>query len=261
MDTVTVLVLDRDVEVRAEIARLLAERGYVVKESGSAREALATLVERPVECAIVDVELEDMPGLDAIPLLRRKDPQLRVVVTARENTKDLEAKVRRQNVVYYYVKGFEREELVQAVARAIGGRQMGEKAKILVVDDDRDYQAAMRQILETAGYGVVTAYTKEDGLAAVKEADPDLIILDIMMTRTTDGFHFLYEMRADAAGRKPPVLSISVISKETGFSFSPTKDGDYFPADDFLPKPVNPAELLAHVEALLSRRGPTRCDS
>ena len=261
MDSVTVLLLDRDAGVRAEIARLLADRGYVVKDGGSAREAAAILAEGPVGCAVVDVELEDIPGLDAIPLLRRKDPQLRVIVTARENTKDLEAKVRQQDVLYYYVKSFKREELVQALARAIGGRRMREGTKILVVDDDRDYQAAIGQILRTAGYQVVTAYTKEKGLVAVKEAEPDLIILDIMMTKTTDGFHFLYEMKADAKGKKPPVLCISIISEETGLSFSPTEDADYFPADDFLPKPVEPTELLAHVEALLSGQRPAKRDS
>jgi len=134
---------------------------------------------------------------------------------------------------------------------------MNPKAKILVVDDDEDYQLAMRQILEKAGYGVVSAYTKEDGLAALKENSPDLVILDIMMTKSTDGFFFLYEMKSKDEGKKPPVLSISVISKETGMDFSPTSDGDYFPADDFLTKPVNPEELIEHVQALLAGGPPS----
>jgi CheY-like chemotaxis protein len=124
--------------------------------------------------------------------------------------------------------------------------------KILVVDDDADYQAAVRQILEDGGYEVVSAFTKEEGLESLKEHDPDLIVLDIMMTRSTDGFFFLYEMRAKPEGKKPPVLSISVIAKETGMEFSPTSDGDYFPADDFLSKPVDPDELRKHVRDLLA---------
>ena len=132
------------------------------------------------------------------------------------------------------------------------------KAKILIVDDDADYQAAMRQILEGAGYEVLSAYSKDEGLELLKEKSPDLIILDIMMDRTTDGFFFLYEMKAKAEGNKPPVLSISVISEKTGMQFSPTTDGDYFPADDFLTKPVDPAELLEHVKALLAGYRPPK---
>jgi len=124
------------------------------------------------------------------------------------------------------------------------------------VDDDLDYQAAMRQILERAGYEVLSAHTKEEGLAALNAEQPDLVILDIMMNKSTDGFFFLYEMKEKARGKRPPVLSVSVISRQTGMKFSPTADGDYFPADDFLNKPVDPMELLEHVEALLAGRHP-----
>jgi DNA-binding response OmpR family regulator len=112
----------------------------------------------------------------------------------------------------------------------------------------------MKQILEGAGYEVVSAYTKETGLTTMKEVMPDLLILDIMMTKATDGFHFLYELKADPEWRQLPVLSISVVSEETGYPFSPTTDGDYFPADEFMSKPVDPAELLSRVDALLARR-------
>ena len=135
---------------------------------------------------------------------------------------------------------------------------MEAKAKILVVDDDPDYQAAIRQMLESDGYEVISTYTKDEGLAALNEHSPDLIILDIMMTRSTDGFFFLYEMKERPDGGRPPVLSISVIEKETGMHFSPTEDGDYFPADDFLTKPVDHTELREHVEALLAGYRPPK---
>ena len=128
--------------------------------------------------------------------------------------------------------------------------------KILVVDDDPDYQAAVRQVLEHAGYEVLSAMTKEEGLLSLEENVPDLVILDIMMARPTDGFSFLYEMESRVRGERPPVLSISVIPTETGMDFCPDLDGDVFPADDFLCKPVEPSELRERVEALLAGRRP-----
>jgi DNA-binding response OmpR family regulator len=131
---------------------------------------------------------------------------------------------------------------------------MDPKAKVLIIDDDRDYHAAMTPLLKNAGYEVCSAYTKEGGLAALKEQKPDLVILDIMMTMSTDGFHFLYEVRAEAGDKAPPILAVSCIETETGYHFSPEEDEEYFPADDFLRKPVDPDELIEHIENLLAAR-------
>jgi len=248
------LLVDGDPDARAEIGGWLEKAGWRVVAVGSAARALGLLRRGSFAGAMVDVEVADGSGLEAVSALRAERPGLAVIVTAGENTRELEKAVRQQEVAYYYVKGFDRSELVQAVADAFGGRRMKHPAKILVVDDDPDYQAAVKSILEGAGYEVVQAQSKEEGLEALKMGNPDLVILDIMMTKTTDGFHFLYEMKADRKSRKPPILAVSCITEATGFDFSPTGDDDYFPADDFLAKPVAPAELLRHVEALLERR-------
>lgn len=123
---------------------------------------------------------------------------------------------------------------------------------ILVVDDDRDYQDAVRMMLENAGYEVVSAYSKDEAAEKLAAGTPDLIILDIMMDRLSDGFQVLYELRGDPKAKSIPVLSVTAVSEKTGFSFQPTTDGDYFPADDYMAKPVKADELIARVEALLA---------
>ncbi|KPJ69669.1 MAG: hypothetical protein AMS14_11385 [Planctomycetes bacterium DG_20] len=125
--------------------------------------------------------------------------------------------------------------------------------KIVVIDDDPDYQEAVKAILESGGYTVVAAFSKAEGIEKVNSENPDLIILDIMMDHLTDGFHFLYEMRSPPEAKKTPVLAVTAVSERTGFDFAPNKDGDYFPADDYMAKPVKAAELLRRVRTLLEQ--------
>jgi DNA-binding response OmpR family regulator len=256
MQSHRILIVDGDPQARALTERLLAEEGYRTAACDSAVTAEALARRTRYACAVVDAQLQDGSGLDALEVLRRLDPGLCVIMTAAHSVTEFEAQARRAGVLYYHVKGFGGEELLQAVARAVGGKRLRRNATILVVDDDADYQAAVRQTLQGAGFEVVSALSKEEGLKALEERRPDLIILDIMMEGVTDGFHFLYAMQSQDASKRPPVLSITCVSEKTGYPFSPTTDEDYFPADDYLPKPVQPAELLEHVDALLAGHRP-----
>jgi len=249
-----VLIIDGDGSAREDLARALSRAGIEAPACGSLSAARELMRGRRFGCAIVDVVLEDGDAFQAVAELRRAAPALPIIVTAAENTRDLEARVRQLNVLYYHVKGFGREELLEAVREALAGP--GGKAvqkKILVIDDDPDYQEAVQTILESAGFAVIPAYTKDEGMEKVTTEEPDLIILDIMMEHTTDGFHLLYEMRSDARAKKIPVLAVTAVSERTGFDFAPRKDGDYFPADDYIAKPVKAEELVSRIRVLLER--------
>jgi CheY-like chemotaxis protein len=131
--------------------------------------------------------------------------------------------------------------------------------KILIIDDDFDIVEAMRMTLEAHGYEVETAYTGEDGLRRVKEVNPDLIILDVMMEDDTAGFKVSWALRNTdpksefSQHRGIPLLMITSISEKKGMRFDPKTDGDFLPVDEFIAKPVMPKVLLEKVETLLLR--------
>ena len=131
------------------------------------------------------------------------------------------------------------------------------RAKILIVDDDPDIVDAMKLVLEANEYAVVVAHSAQDGLDAVERDEPDLVVLDVMMERDTDGFHVAYKIKnpppnSDLAKVCPiPILMVTAISKLKGMSFSPDHDQDYLPVDAFVEKPIQPAVLLARISALL----------
>ncbi|MGD8736176.1 MAG: response regulator, partial [Anaerolineae bacterium] len=72
--------------------------------------------------------------------------------------------------------------------------------KILIIDDDPDLVEVVRLTLEASGYQVFSAASGAEGLSKVKEVNPDLIILDVMMDYTTEGFQVSLQLRSPEAG-------------------------------------------------------------
>jgi CheY-like chemotaxis protein len=127
--------------------------------------------------------------------------------------------------------------------------------KILIVDDDPDLTEVMRLTLEGKGYEVHSAASGTQGLEKVKEVHPDLIILDVMMDYTTEGFQISLQLRNPAEDseyqsfREIPILMLTALHTTTPLRFGP--DEDYLPVDDFVEKPLEPSALVAKVEKLL----------
>ncbi len=119
---------------------------------------------------------------------------------------------------------------------------------ILIVEDNADLAFGLRNNLEIEGYSVEVAQDGREALGRIRELEPDLVILDLMMPGL-DGYRVLKTLRED--GDLTPVLILSARGEEAdkvrGFRLG---------ADDFVTKPFSLLELLARVEALL-RRGQT----
>ncbi len=126
------------------------------------------------------------------------------------------------------------------------------KKKILIIDDDRDYGEALKIVLENNGFQVRHALNIKDGRTAIEGDAPDLIILDVMMEKHTDGFDLCADLKNDDACRLIPIIMVTAVTEKTGFKFSPATDGEYLQADDYISKPVPVTELLARVNRLLS---------
>ncbi|NOZ28873.1 MAG: response regulator [Chloroflexi bacterium] len=118
---------------------------------------------------------------------------------------------------------------------------------ILVVDDEPDVQKLLALILTKAGFQVATADNGEEALAQAASVAPDLILLDIMMPGM-DGYEVLKRLRSD-----PVLTHIPVIILSAKGSVQDRVKGLRMGADDYVPKPADPMELVARVEAVLTR--------
>ncbi|HNT30443.1 MAG TPA: response regulator [bacterium] len=125
-------------------------------------------------------------------------------------------------------------------------------AKILCVDDDPDILATCRMILSSDGHEVETADNGTAGLEKAKSWQPDCIVLDVMMTTDTEGFHAAYAIRQDETLQHTPILMLTSINETTNAKFDPDKDGEFLPVDAFIEKPVTPDNLKETVKKLLA---------
>jgi len=131
---------------------------------------------------------------------------------------------------------------------------MERKVKILLVDDDPDFVAATRVVLESKPYEVIIAYDGDEGLKKAREDRPDLIILDVIMPMK-DGFMVCQQLKKDPQLSSIPVLMLTAFSEKFGETSVSLSQGLTLEAEDFIDKPVTPAELLLRVERLLKKAG------
>jgi len=120
---------------------------------------------------------------------------------------------------------------------------------VLAVDDDENVLRLMERILETRKYRVLTARAGREALAKVREAMPDLVILDGMLPEV-HGFEICRQLKTSERFRHIPVILVSAV--HTGWRFAADVKEKYG-ADDYLEKPFETAELLRRVESWLNR--------
>ncbi len=124
--------------------------------------------------------------------------------------------------------------------------------KILIVDDDPDLVEAVTMILESKDYDVIGAYGGIEGLEKAKTEEPDLIVLDVMMP-DKDGYAVCKELKADPQYSKIPILLLTAVVSKISTTRYTQQMGLETEADDYIDKPVEPAELVKRIEILLGK--------
>ena len=117
---------------------------------------------------------------------------------------------------------------------------------LLVIDDDREIRDLLSRFLAKHGYRVTTAKDAREARRLLADARIDLLILDVMMPGE-DGLSLCRDLRSKSA---TPIIMLTAMGEETDRII-----GLEMGADDYLPKPFNPRELLARIKAVMRRTG------
>jgi phosphate regulon transcriptional regulator PhoB len=122
--------------------------------------------------------------------------------------------------------------------------------RILIIEDDRDIIELVRYNLASEGFEVGAATDGSSGLAQVRKAAPDLLVLDLMLPKMP-GLEVCKEIRRDTALNRLPILMLTARGEEADRVI-----GLEMGADDYVTKPFSPRELVARVKVLLRRSEP-----
>ncbi|MFM9817687.1 UNVERIFIED_CONTAM: phosphate regulon transcriptional regulator PhoB [Spiribacter pallidus] len=127
-------------------------------------------------------------------------------------------------------------------------------ATILLVEDEEAIREMVAMALARAGYRVRHAESAEDADAAMRLSQPDLVLLDWMLPGES-GIDFARRLKRDRATREVPIILLTARGEE-GDRIRGLDAG----ADDYVPKPFSPRELVARIKAVLRRVQPTAAD-
>ncbi len=119
---------------------------------------------------------------------------------------------------------------------------------VLMIEDDEPLAAMLSEYLGSYGFAVTARATATDGLQLLRHGRFDALVLDVMLP-DLDGFEVCRRVRAES---DIPILMLTARGKDLDRSV-----GLELGADDYLPKPFNPRELLARLRAILRRRVPS----
>jgi DNA-binding response OmpR family regulator len=130
---------------------------------------------------------------------------------------------------------------------------LGDKKRVLIIDDNIHFVKMNSAALEAAGFEVEAAFNADEGFTKVEFGQPDAIVLDLMMERHDSGFTLAKKLKTHPTYRTIPILMLTAVGEATGFSFSMETDGYWMKTDDFADKPLEPDDLVNRVTALLKR--------
>ena len=116
--------------------------------------------------------------------------------------------------------------------------------KVLMIDDDPEFVEAISNLLDAKGYDVQAASNGKDGVAVAKAENPDIILLDVMMTNKHEGFDTARELHDNPTTQATPIIMLTGIRREMNLPFGFEPDETWLPVKGVLEKPVKPEVLL-----------------
>ncbi len=203
-----VLVVEDDPPASELLARQLERAGFRTAIVRNGTDAVSKARELKPAAITLDILLPGLDGWEVLTRLKRDETtsSIPVIVISVVDNPDLGIAL---GAVDYFVKPVPAKDLIARLRRfKFGTNGAGEKTQILVVDDERANREWLTEILEPAGFGVISAVGGREAIELARTRNPDLVLLDLMMPDVS-GFDVVEALRSDKTTSKTPIMVLT----------------------------------------------------
>lgn len=235
---VKVLTVDDSPMMRKVIMDLVSGKGCDVFEAGSPKEAMEIVRKEEPHIVLLDIIMEDdhMSGVEALKQVKKEFPGTTVImVTSISDQEDVIKECVREGADEYLSKPFRDEEISNLIDYYL---ERITQTKVLVVDDSDVVRNMIGGIASKADCKVLEAENQDDAIRLVKEQEPDIVFLDIILVDQVSGVAVLKETKSLVPDSK--VIMVTSISGQEAI----VKECVEFGADEFLSKPFKEQDIL-----------------
>lgn len=257
------LIGGRDKRVLEKISSILNKNELLLAVEHDLGTAINRAQNARFDVIVLDANIKGIPIEQAIHILRDIDPGVKIIVKTRENSKELEAKVRQEKIYYYHLESFGTEDLKLAIISALGRRRnfflsgdqtsAGENLKkILMVDQNDEFIEVHRANLENHNFDVQLSFNADEAFNVLKKDHPHVVMVDLDIQVGSDGLHFLEKMMMDEEARQTPVLLFYSRTRMDLHGMLLEKAKAMLPTCSYLEKPIKIEDVVPTVNALLA---------
>lgn len=259
----TVLLIDDDRDFVEAIQKTLENSGFNVAAAFDGEEGLRHAKKIKPDIVILDVMMPQKEGYSVChdlksSALTSKIPVLILTSLSKQAQGKRGAEIIAQGHAAegYLEKPVEPKVLIDTINRLIHKAENTDvkKLKVLLIDDDPDFLASIKILLEKNEYAVIIKSNGEDGIIAANKEIPDIILVDVMLPGK-DGFAVCKELKEDKKTRFIPVVMLTSVGQNITEPDYAKAIAVTHHADDYIEKPVQGKELLKRIHNLI---GPKR---
>jgi DNA-binding response OmpR family regulator len=201
----TVLLADANGATRPRVAEQLARHGYKVVETTSVDQTLAA-AEGGVNAILLDTSLDGMNGWKILPLLREKNPDVHIPIVLLSVADQSRPEGLTADAEGWVKQPVEEDALLSELTRVLCGP--GERARVLVIEDDEDLADVIGNVFVRESIDVKVVHTRQDALDACESFQPHLLVLDIELP-DGDGFNVVDWLRQHETLAQRPLVVYS----------------------------------------------------
>jgi DNA-binding response OmpR family regulator len=250
-----ILIVDDSLTIRMDLGEAFELGGFTNTLCPTLSEARSVLLTDSFDLIILDVLLPDGDGIEFLQEIRTTPSLAGIPVMLLSSEAEVRDRVRglQTGADDYVGKPYDQSYVVGRARELLRKKEPPKESPksktVLVIDDSPTFREALRSVLESSGYLVLTAGTGEDGLRVAVDARPAVIVVDGVLPGI-DGSMVIKRIRADAALRSTPCILLTASEERSG-ELTALEAG----ADAYVRKEEDTQVILARVTAVLRSSG------